>query len=80
MWQITILNILSVGLIGIVLFYILLYCIGFCEARYIRRSTKHMKIEHDHTKPKILRYYVLILFLIIILSFLLIKLIIRGEQ
>ncbi len=79
MWQMTMIHILSVGLIGIVLFFILLYCIGLCEARYIKRRTKQMKIEHDHAKPKIIRYYILLLFLFIILSFLLIKLNIRGE-
>jgi hypothetical protein len=79
-WQIIIFHILSIVLIGIVLFCALLYCIGFCEARHIRRRSKQIKIEKDHTKPKIIRYYILLLLLFIILSFLMIELNIRGEQ
>ncbi len=80
MWQITIFHILLIGLIGIVLFCILLYCIGFYEERFIKRRSKQIKKEHNYAMPKITRYYFLLLFLFIILSFLLIKLNIRGEQ
>ena len=80
MWQMTIFRILTIGLIGIALFYVLLYCIGFCEARYIRRRSKNSKKEKSHMKSKIIRFYTLLLFLFIILSFLLIKLYVRGEQ
>jgi uncharacterized membrane protein len=79
-WKMTIFRILSIGLIGIALFYVLLYCIGFCEARYIRRRSKNIIKEKNHMKSKIIRFYILLLFLFIILSFLLIKLHIRGVQ
>jgi quinol-cytochrome oxidoreductase complex cytochrome b subunit len=79
-WQITLLHILIMGMVGICLFCILIYCIGLYEGNHIKLRKKQILNNRYNLRRKIVKFYILILFLLIILSFLFIKISVRGAQ
>ena len=80
MWQITIVHIILISIIGVGLFVTLLYCIGFFEGGYIKRRIMRKNKNSRHTKIHITRFYILVLIILIIISFLTIRLNLRGGQ
>jgi hypothetical protein len=79
-WKMTLIHILLLGLMGILLFRFLLFCIGFFEAGHIKRRKRDIQAKHFETNKKIFQFYMLILFLMLIISVLYIKLKVGGGR
>jgi hypothetical protein len=75
---ITVFRIASLIFIGYVLYIILLFLIGCQESFRLKRRKRPTTFGQENIKSKILHQYILILVFLIILSFLLINICIRG--
>jgi uncharacterized membrane protein YwzB len=77
-WQITVCHILLIIVIGILLYYFILYLLGLGGDRYLKKRRKASIKEQESRNTKIFQFYLCALCIVIGLCFLLISYWSRG--
>lgn len=69
MFQITVLRISLILIIGIISFGCLSYAVGLKECRHLKKRRKNSKAERKETKTGILLIYLMLMFIGVVLLF-----------
>ncbi|MHB8129838.1 MAG: hypothetical protein ACYDEX_12645 [Mobilitalea sp.] len=80
MYPVTVLRILLIAVIGLILYWFILYIVGCGERRILKRRRRTLGEEREGLKAKIVLIYLVALFTVITLSFITIKYWIRGVK
>jgi hypothetical protein len=79
-YPVTVLRILLIAVVGIMLYWFILYAVGWGESRKLKRRGRTSGKEQESLKAKIVRFYLFVLFVVITLCFFAIKYWIRGVE
>ncbi len=78
MWHLIGLHILTILIIGVILFRVLIVLFGYYRGRNIKKRRWKLSKEYDIRRSEIILGYLLALIIVLVLCFLIIDLKIRG--
>jgi len=79
-YPVTVLRIFIIATVGLILYWFILYAVGWGESKKLKRRRRTSGKEREGLKSKIVLIYCVTLFVVITLCFLTIKYWIRGVE